>query len=57
MVLIENGSRPIVLSHFTYDDELNSMFCDFDFFGVSSYWYKGDGYTFKGTIKGLAKFS
>lgn len=57
MALIENGSRPIVLNNFTYDDESNSMFCDFNFFGESSYWYNGDGYTFKGTIKGLAKFS
>lgn len=55
--IIENGSRPIVLSHFTYDSENQCLFCDFDFFGKSSYWHKGEGYEFTGTIKGTACIS
>ena len=52
--IIENGSRPIVLSHFTYDSENDCFFCDFDFFGKSLYWHKDEGYEFTGTIKGTA---
>lgn len=55
--IIENGSRPIVLSHFTYDSENQCLFCDFDFFGKSLYWYKDEGYKFTGTIKGTACIS
>ena len=55
--IIENGSRPIVLSHFTYDSENQCLFCDFDFFGKSLHWYKDEGYEFTGTIKGTACIS